>query len=278
MAIVEHPFDEHRARHVGRLFSDQIEVDDWVMFHGTSDFNADSIERDGFLPGCIGVSRSDIYQVVKVFDELKWGGRDQGGLAILKPYSLDYDLKAGTSPVFFAECSMRALTHAARDFAGGEKLRALRKAIADLELYLADATLRDEHKHSKMNEFALLSELDAHPSVLESARPATIDLALLRKQVDALRPLRDLAQVAWERHNGGVIYALHMRGCDLTSIVWRSAMGIEAAQHIPPSRIVEKVEIPCDFEGNGISGNPAVQLSRMKNGLVPAITRYEISA
>jgi len=278
MAIVEHPFDEHRARHSGRLFSDEVEADDWVMFHGTSDFNADSIECEGFLPERIGVAKSDIYRVVKVFDELKWSGRDQGGLAVLKPYSLDYDLKTGASPLFFAECSIRALTHAARDFAGGEKLRALRKAIADLELYLADAALRDEHTHSKLKEFALLSELDAHPSLLEAARPATIDLALLRKSVDALRPLRDLAQGAWERHASGVVYALHMGKGDLKGIVWQSAMGIEVTQRIPPSRIVAKVKVPRDFEAIGISGNPMARIDKMKNGLIPAITRYAINA
>jgi hypothetical protein len=278
MAIIQHPFDEHRARYSGLLFSDELEADDWVMFHGTSGFNADTIESDGFVPGRTGVEKSDICAVVKVFDQLKWAGRDPGGLAILKPYSLEYDLKTGMSPVFFGECSIRALTHAARDFAGGEKLRAIRKAIADLELYLADTALRDEHKQSKMKEFDLLTKFDAHPSMLESARPSTIDLALLREQVDALGPLRDLAQSAWDRHNGGVVYALNMGGCDLTSLVWRSAMGIEATNHIPASRIVAKVEIPRDFDSNGVSGDLDIRLRRMKKGLIPAVTRYPFNA
>jgi hypothetical protein len=48
MGIAAHRFEADRIAALGRLFSEEIDTDPWIMFHGTSGFNAKSVERDGF--------------------------------------------------------------------------------------------------------------------------------------------------------------------------------------------------------------------------------------
>src|SRR5690606_12883655 len=120
----------------GVMFPEEIESDGWIIFHGTSGYNAEQIEQNGFKPYSSNVSVDDIKHVVSIFEKMCWSGKDTGGYTILKSFSLNFDVQNPNGNLFFAEKSIRALLFSTRDFSGGEKLRALRKAIKDLEKYL----------------------------------------------------------------------------------------------------------------------------------------------
>lgn len=162
-------FDPDRIAAVGRLFSDKIDTDPWIMFHGTSQFSSDSIERDGFKYTADLISRNQIQRVANIFETMKWAGEGGGGYPVLKPFSIDHDFRANEHGLlFFAETSLRALLYASRDFAGGEKLRALRIAFSDLDSYLRQPEVRERHEWQMDRSFRSLININAHPSMVEA--------------------------------------------------------------------------------------------------------------
>ena len=265
-------FDSDRIASLGFLFSDEAESDPWVLFHGTSGFNSEAIETQGFSSLHQPVSAEDIRRVIDLYGRTKWCGESGGGFIVLSPFSLDYDLRdERRSPLFFAETSLRALLYASRDFAGGEKLRALRIAFRDLDDYLADAHVRDRHSALMRAQFDALRRLDAPPSTIEAARPIEIDLDWLRHEVTGMADLRRTADEAWWRHDHGVVYALRMTTDDLADMCWNSFMGIEVTATISSARIVEKVVVPPDYAVDVFRDNGEHFLRRQNSGLLAAL-------
>jgi hypothetical protein len=251
MGIAIQRFDPDRIAAVGRLFPGEIDADPWIMFHGTSGFNAKSIERDGFTFQPNFISHDQIKRVTNVYEMMKWAGESGGGCAVLKPFSLDHDfLDGGRGLLFFAESSVRALLFATRDFSGGEKLRALRIAFRDLDSYLDHSEVRERHMERMSREFRSLTQLNAHPSTIEAARPVQVDVDWLRNEMVNLRDIRQIADGAYLRHDHGVVYALKMTSDDLGGLGWNGSMGIEAATPIPVSKIVAKIVVPPDYKQN----------------------------
>ena len=232
-----------------RFFTDGLDEDEWVVFHGTSGFNAESIERDGFDSVSGKALLAEILRVMTVFKKMRWLGQDGGGYPVLKAFSYGYDFHAsGRSPLFFAETSMRALLYSTRDFAGGEKLRAIRRAMHDLEAYLNDFALRQQHLDLMQAEFDCLSANNASEADLELKRPAMVDQAWLKQELEVLSEIRRSADDAFVRHNHGLVYALRMTSDDVASLRWNPAMGVEANALVSPSKIIGKVVVPQDYE------------------------------
>lgn len=232
-----------------RFFTDGLDEDEWVVFHGTSGFNAESIERDGFDSVSGKALLAKILRVMTVFKKMKWLGQDGGGYPVLKAFSYGYDFRAsGRSPLFFAETSMRALLYSTRDFAGGEKLRAIRRAMDDLEAYLNDSALRQQHLDLMQAEFDCLSANNASKADLELKRPAMVDQAWLKQELEDLSEIRRSADDAFARHDHGLVYALRMTSDDVASLRWNPAMGVEANTLVSPSKIIGKVVVPQDYE------------------------------
>jgi len=232
-----------------RFFTDGLDEDEWVVFHGTSGFNAESIERDGFDSVSGKALLAEILRVMTVFKKMRWLGQDGGGYPVLKAFSYGYDFHAsGRSPLFFAETSMRALLYSTRDFAGGEKLRAIRRAMHDLEAYLNDSALRQQHLDLMQAEFDCLSANNASEADLELKRPAMVDQAWLKQELENLSEIRRSADDAFVRHDHGLVYALRMTSDDVASLRWNPAMGVEANALVSPSKIIGKVVVPQDYE------------------------------
>jgi hypothetical protein len=250
MSIAVQKFDPDRIAGARRLFSDDIDTDLWTMFHGTSGYNAKSIERDGFSFQPDIISHDQIKCVAQVYETMEWAGESGGGYAVLKPFSLDHDFLDGRGLLFFAETSLRGLLYATRGFSGGEKLRALRIAFRDLDSYLGQSEVRKRHEERMTKNFVPSSVFNAHPTMIEAARPVKVDLDWLRNEIENLRDIRQLADTAYLRHDHGVVYALRMSPDDLEGLRWHSSMGIEAAMPIPASKIVAKIVVPPDYQKN----------------------------
>ena len=128
-------FDAPRAA-MGWLFCEKIEEDPWVIFHGTSETNSAAIEDVGFAYTRDKVTALDVDRVISIFETMRWCGVDTGGYAVLSAFSATDFIDDTTSFLFFTETSTRALLYASRGYAGGERVRGIRKAIADLRAYL----------------------------------------------------------------------------------------------------------------------------------------------
>jgi hypothetical protein len=102
MGITAQKFDFDRIATLTRLFSDDIDTDPWVMFHGTSGFNAEAIEREGLTFQRGFVTQDHIKRVTHIYEVMKWSGESGGGYPVLKPFSLDHDfVDDGKGLLFF---------------------------------------------------------------------------------------------------------------------------------------------------------------------------------
>ncbi|KYK43424.1 hypothetical protein A1D31_18575 [Bradyrhizobium liaoningense] len=172
--------------------------------------------------------------------------------------------------------SHRALLYATRDFAGGEKLRSLRIAFADLESYLREPAIRERHETRMLANFHTLIGMNAHPSMIEAARPVKVDVDWLREQIDALANIRRLADDAQRCHDHGIVYAVKLTVDDLQSLHW-SNMGIETRTTIPVSKIHAKIAVPRDYSCNLFLDNSEEYLRRMDSGLLAALKSLRVA-
>ena len=200
-------------------------------------------------------------------------GHAPGGYAVLRPFCLDHDFRnPDESILFFAETSMRALLFATRDFAGGEKLRALRHAFKDLGLYLADQGVREQHRARMEKEFNELAALNAPPHIIDPVRPVEVDLEWLKRELSDMSDILSLAEDVFHRHEYGVVYALHMSRDDVDYLHRNGCMGIETSTRIPTSKIVGKVIVPVGYKHPGLGSTFEDFERRRISGIMAALS------
>lgn len=261
-------FDPERVAN-DRLFGGFVDEDPWVIFHGTSASNSESIEKQGFTFDRHPLTHADIIRINDVFAAMRWAGNDPGGYPVLSGFSSN-DFAAGSvSPIFFTEHPARALLYATRDFAGGEKLRAVRRAIQSLKQYLSDESARAEHLSEMERNFSYLTEVGAAASQIESVRPRPVDLHWLEKTLDTLQSLSDLAMQAVTSFSGGMVYGVRVEEANLPSLSHCPRMGIEVSSLIPPTQIACKMEIPGDYVHDGsIKKDMDLMIKKMNSGVL----------
>lgn len=252
-----------------RLFGDSQDEDAWVIFHGTSAENGEAIERQGFTFASHPLKYADITGIVEVFKAMRWSGNDSAGYPVLSGFSSN-DFTAGSeSPIFFTERPTRALLYATREFAGGEKLRAVRRAIHSLKQYLFYEDVRTEHLSEMQTAFSYLTEVGAAPDQIESARPRPVDLHWLEKSIDALQPLSDLATQVVTSFSGGVVYGVRVEEANLSSLTHCPQMGIKARSLMPPRQIICKMEIPKNYVHDSFASTDIdLMIKKMNSGVL----------
>lgn len=246
MSISQYEFNLNRYHSTSMLFPDEIEQDPWIMYHGTSGFNAESIESEGFVWKKRNGLREDIERLVNVFEKMNWYGLDGSSLAVLKPLSLIHDF-GGTnvSPIYFAEASNSALLFASKDFAGGEKYRSIRRSLDHLTQYLNSAEIQNEHYIQMQYEYEQAIELGA---LLDGLEPFRVDLDWLRNQIASFSDLMDHANQLFERHEYGIVYAVKMNEKDLSNLELHNSMGIKCWAQIPADKITYKMIVPGNYK------------------------------
>ena len=265
-------FDADRV-YKGRLFGNHFEEDPWVIFHGTSASCSGDIETNGFQYPRNRLNASQVQQVTDVFHAMRWDGNHTGGYAVLKTFSMSDFSGSASSPIFFTEKSTRALRYAAIEHAGGEKLRAVRWAIADLRLYLRDEGAREEHATRMAEIFDYLVKKNAESAEIEFHRPPAVDLEWLDTQIGRLADLDRVARQPVEDFAGGIVYAVRMEPCDVETMEYDFAMGIKARSRVHPERIVGKMNIPVGYAHDDYAIKQDIDrlLRRLNSGVVAAI-------
>jgi hypothetical protein len=252
-----------------RLFSRSFDEDPWVVFHGTSVSNSEAIEREGFTFDRHSLTQADINRIKEVFLAMRWAGNDPGGYPVLSGFSSNDFIAESWSPIFFTERPTRALLYATREFAGGEKFRAVRRAIQSLKQYLCDEGVRAQHNSEMEQAFAFLTEVGAAADQIESARPKPIDLHWLEKTLDSLQPISDLATRAVTSFSGGVVYGVRVEEANLSSLTYCPQMGIKARSLMPPRQIICKMEIPKDYVHDSFASTDIdLMIKKMNSGVL----------
>jgi hypothetical protein len=234
MALQEFPYDQRRIEEDGELFPEEVFGDSWVAFHGTSGAREQTIEKAGLQWPGNQVRRADIENVVRIFRAMNWSGLSTGGLPVLEPFTLGHDFgNEATKPVYLAECSLRGLTFATLDFAGGETFRALRYALRDLETYVSSEEARTAHSRGRGRRW------DA-----TSTEQTEVSLDWLRAELGQLSAVHEQCKRALADHQHGVVYAIRFGAEDLAYLTLSGSMGIEARGRIAPSKLIAKVLVP----------------------------------
>lgn len=219
----------------------------WIAYHGTSSVFEQDIDETGLQWDANTASKAEVKSVVDIFEKMSWAGNHQGGLSVLRAYSLNHDFaNPDTKPIFLAESSVRALTFATHDFAGGETARALRFCFEDLHQYLLSPTLRQEHRSELWSRVTSLfgipipHELEILPHTgvriehfcalwvfflangvpLEAlgAQPQQPDLGWLQTELTRHADLERRCVAAHAEHEFGVVYAVKFSESDLASL------------------------------------------------------------
>ncbi len=249
--VIEFSFDSPVDDAPNRPFPDEIASNPWVLYHGTSGEAESQIDTHGFCRSGSPFKKADLQAVVDIFDELGWAGCSGSSLAVLRPFSLEHDFgDSAQKPIFFAECAYRAITFASLDFSGGETARSLRYCFAELWKYLQDESIQEAHL-AKIRREVMCGQRNGR---LSRKLPCA-DLEEIRSRVEALAPLRKLADGFKDRHEYGVVYAVRFSREDLKFLKYHNSMGMKCFSDIPPKKIVGKTRILKGYEQPLLSVN-----------------------
>lgn len=225
------------------LFGPDIDLNPWIAFHGTSGGLMGDIERFGLDSNRVILSKSQISDVVAIFDEIKWYGIHGGGFSVLKNFSLNHDRSISEKPpIYLAESSHRAGLYATADFAGGECARALRHAFHDLHEFVDGAT----------------------------GEGSETDRRKVAQKLTELTEIEALANSFSEKHEHGVIYAVQFCADDLPHLKLAGGMGIKSFRTIGTDRFIAKLIVPVDWQHRHQHDRRRTQRV-MEDGLIRAL-------
>jgi hypothetical protein len=123
---------------------DWIDNDDNFLYHGSSNISEDCIEKLKYNQFC-HFKKEEIDSIIDLYKKINWYGSPGGGFQVLSTFSIS-DFENNLKPLFLANQYNRCLLYAHKDFAGGELVRSIFYAIKDLNNYIDNDNIRNEHK------------------------------------------------------------------------------------------------------------------------------------
>ena len=216
-----------------------VEMDPWLVFHGSSNIYQEAINQSGLRPNASSFSLSELKQVEAVFTKLYWDGDHPSGYAVLKPFSIGHDHNHQEGkPLYLAESVQRASLYATSDFAGGEICRALYYCLEDLIMYLEDDHFREQH----------VRKLEMRPGRERIDRTLIPKLDWVRNEVELLSNIKDRISAIRNSFSYGLIYAIRLDEKKLNDISHARSMGLKSFRPILKSEIHAVYSLPHDFE------------------------------
>ena len=219
------------------LFSQEIEANPWVGYHATSSCCEEGIERFG-LAGSLHVSSEQVYGLRRIFESMNWQGIHQGGYGVLMAFSSVRSIGVQTPPIYLGSFPKRCLLYATRDFVGGESFRAVGYAVEDLERFMQDAQLRQEHLDSQIASSRAHFELSG-----QKLRVIDVDLNWLDEQLAPFRPLARMRRDLEMSYRWGTIYAIGFGPGELRNLEDGGSESIRYFGNLTPNKIIAKVRI-----------------------------------
>lgn len=228
--------DQERWAQSASVFDDRIESNPEVLFHGTSADRCDAIERMGLCPGSSIAGKSELEALCRIFEDLNWWGSHVSGYAVVRAYSLDHDFRAGeVTPAFLTKFAFQAIHYATFAYAGGEKCRAVRVAMKDLQEFIENEQFRMEALSSRENRIDPKRSADV-PRIDE-----------LKSRLRSFDSLVGRCCRVRDEFVEGAVYALRIPEPDRVSFGYSGTMGYRSDTCIPAERIIAKCIIPSGF-------------------------------
>jgi len=213
-------------------------MDQCLLFHGTSNIYEESISKIGLCPSKPRFDLPELERVAAIFSALNWSGIHGGGFAVLQAFSImhDHGHKGGT-PIYLAESAQRASLFATKDFAGGEICRALNYCMEDLDRYISEKEVRDEHAN----------RLEGRPGLHRVEKSAIPTLDWVCSEVEKLSETKDMVESIRRSFKYGIIYSVRLDEDKLDEIHYHNSMGIKSFRSITGSEIEDKYRLPASF-------------------------------
>ena len=221
-------------------FDATIERDPWIVYHGTSSANEETIDASGLQAGENTFAEAAV-RACRFFESLDWEGpsRKNCGYSVLHAYSLHRLSGQRDKPVFCALYPQRTQIYLWSDFCGGETAYALRKAIPAIREFASDEAAQERHFNQTYEKFAK----NARSGLLPSERVIRPNKKWIRAQADFLGSVEKELNAMVERHAFGVLYALRLTPSDIVGAWYSWVDGLRIYKPIPATRIVAKLQI-----------------------------------
>ena len=146
------PFNEQSFIDSGMIFSKEINQNKWVLYHGTSSINEESILSEGLVRPSI--EKDVVENIVSIYESSglqRLSNHDFPELNTddaylhLKSFTLEVDFEGGRTmkPIYFSELPCYAFTYTASRYAGGETISAINCCIEILQRYCSNESYRE---------------------------------------------------------------------------------------------------------------------------------------
>jgi|GEM_PF-5514746 len=236
-------------------FPPAIASDEWVAYHGSSAAYSDGIDVEGLGHRGVPFWFDGVLALGGLYEALAWHGLSPAGFAVLRTWSIDADSRnTRVKLVYLAETFQRACQFA--EFAGGESVRAITAALDDLERFVQDRSVREEHRQQLVRGLQQMGFDIGAPREARQAwprpAPGVSPAGYAGTMSDALDLLDDEEEVARRasaftalrsgiesisRDHRPVVYAARLNSELLEDGQYSPAMGIGVV-HIPPRDLV----------------------------------------
>lgn len=226
-------------------------VDDWVLYHGTSELYSASIESVGLgHHGGTPPYWADVQSFISYWEDF---GPQSRAFASLAAFSRDTD---SIRPVSFAVTFLRAARYAVHE-PGGETLRLFRDSIEQISEELQDIDRAAQRLHKERARLLRLATRAGFESeaAFDAAQNGMRGFSSIDRALEVLRepdlPLEELersrARYASSREeHAPVVYVVRLREADASQIRRGSGGGgfeINYRGVVPPARLLARVAI-----------------------------------
>jgi hypothetical protein len=208
--------------------------DDSFLFHGSSNISESELDK-GIVTNFSFVTQEIVDKVLSIYDKMAWYGLHGGGYAVLCSFS-NTDIHPEKGKLFFlGETIQRCKLYASEDFAGGELIRSLFYGIRDLQLYIVDAQIRNDHEAQVERD-----RIYSHKTNQYNLADLTKEVTLLNQTFQNIVKLRD-------SYKYGIIFCYKIEETDYNLLQNRRGMGIAIKQSLPTQNLKAKLIFEKDF-------------------------------
>lgn len=210
------------------------EIPDWVLeddnflFHGSSNLSEQNLDN-GLTNSYTPVPFEIVDNIVSIYEQMKWWGKNSGGYGILNSYS-NKDRNEKGKNFFLGETPQRCSLYASKEFAGGELARSVYHSIYDLNIFLTDITIREHHKNFIERDYGYYGPYNP------------VDLKWLAQQVVPLKQIFSDLEELRNSYKYGIIYVYKIEKENYPSLIYsKYGMGFKVLEPLPIDRLKVKL-------------------------------------
>lgn len=201
-----------------------------ILYHGTSNIFEDIIDISGLIIPSTSQGKMVIETLKDILENDLYSvldNNERGGLSNLGYYDRElenYDCR----PISFAHHPQRCILYASEDFAGGEMVRTVIRAV----LYLQDLCRNAEARAQWHNQYCNWHGLGSDAPVL--------DILQIEEKLKSIEAVFKQFVGIVTNYKYGVIYAVDLSTINISNL-GKEAKGLYAYCSIPRDRIVGKI-------------------------------------